>query len=144
MIAGQENAIQGFADTMIDIVFDVLSQIIEAEIIKTTATATGAVGRATAESMATPDSVLTFGASGATRAAILTGLIMAALATAKMALKGLVGKSPIRHYPLQTVSNPQVNGSPYLNMLQESMMSLVKKTTGPTMIYPISVKRLPA
>lgn len=92
VIAGQENAIQGFADTMIDIVFDVLRQIIEAEIIKTTATATGAVGRATAESMATPDSVLTFGASGATRAAVLTGLIMAALSTAKMALKGLISK----------------------------------------------------
>lgn len=91
IISGQENAMQGFADTMINIVFDILGQIIEAEIIKATATATGAVARASAEAMAMPDSVATFGASGAARAAILTGLIMAALATAKSTLKGLVG-----------------------------------------------------
>lgn len=90
LIAGQENAMQGFANTMIDIVFDILGQIIEAEIIKATATATGAVARASAEAMAMPDSVASFGASGAARAAILTGLIMAALATAKSALKGMV------------------------------------------------------
>ena len=76
--------------TMIDIVFDILGKIIEAEIIKATATATGAVARSTAEAMAMPDSVASFGASGAARAAILTGLIMAALATAKSALKGMV------------------------------------------------------
>lgn len=91
IISGQENAMQGFADTMIDIVFDVLGKIIEAEIIKATATATSAVARSTAEAMAMPDSVATFGASGAARAAILSGLIMAALATAKSALKGMIG-----------------------------------------------------
>lgn len=91
LISGQENAMQGFADTMIDIVFDILGKIVEAEIVKATATATGAVARSTAEAMAMPDSVATFGASGAARAAILSGLIMAALATAKTALKGLVG-----------------------------------------------------
>lgn len=92
VIAGQEDAMEGFADTMIDIVFDVLTKIVEAEIIKATATATGAVSRATAESMTTPDAVLSFGASGAARAAILTGLIMGALAVAKTTLKGLIGK----------------------------------------------------
>ncbi len=91
LISGQENAMQGFADTMIDIIFDVLGKIINAEIIKATATATSAVARSTAEAMAMPDSVATFGASGAARAAILSGLIMAALATAKSTLKGLVG-----------------------------------------------------
>lgn len=91
LISGQENAMQGFADTMIDIIFDVLGKIINAEIIKATATATGAVARSTAEAMSMPDSVATFGASGAARAAILSGLIMAALATAKSTLKGLVG-----------------------------------------------------
>lgn len=93
IIAGQEDAMQGFADTMLDIVFDVLSKVVQAEIIKATATATGAVARATAESYATPDSVLTFGASGAARAAVMSGLIMAALAAAKSALKGLINKS---------------------------------------------------
>lgn len=93
VIAGQEDALQGFADTMIDIVFDVLGKIVQAEIIKATATATGAVARATAEAYATPDSVLTFGASGTARAAVLSGLIMAALAAAKSTLKGLINKS---------------------------------------------------
>lgn len=91
LLSGQENAMQGFADSMIDILFDVLSKIIDAEIMKATATATGAVARSTAEAMAMPDSVATFGASGAARAAVLSGLIMAALATAKSALKGMIG-----------------------------------------------------
>ena len=34
LISGQENAMQGFADTMIDIVFDILGKIVEAEIVK--------------------------------------------------------------------------------------------------------------
>lgn len=41
-----------------------------------------AVGKITAESMATPDSVMTYGASGAARAALLTGLVAAATAGA--------------------------------------------------------------
>ena len=93
IIAGQENAMQGFADTMLDLVFDVLTKIVQAEIIKATATATSAVARSTAEAYATPDSVLTFGASGTARAAILSALIMGALAAAKAALKGLINNS---------------------------------------------------
>ena len=93
IIAGQEDAMQGFADTMLDIVFDVLTKIVQAEIIKATATATSAVARSTAEAYATPDSVLTFGASGTARAAILSALIMGALAAAKTALKGLINNS---------------------------------------------------
>lgn len=92
MITGQENALQGFADTMIDILFDVLSQMIDVEIAKATGVAVGAVARSSAEAMAMPDSVATFGASGVARAAILSGLIMGALAAAKSALKGLIHK----------------------------------------------------
>lgn len=109
IISGQENAMQGFADTMIDIVFDVLGKIIEAEIIKATATATSAVARSTAEAMAMPDSVATFGASGAARAAILSGLIMAALATAKSALKGMIGG---KHSSDSTDSDPSSANTP--------------------------------
>ncbi|ERI81414.1 phage tail tape measure protein, TP901 family [Bacteroides pyogenes F0041] len=93
VIAGQENAMQAFADTMIDILFDILGKIVEAEIAKATATAVSAQARATAEAMAMPDSVATFGASGAARAAVLTGLIMASLAAARSALKGMAGRS---------------------------------------------------
>ena len=91
VLSGQENAMQGFADTMIDIIFDVVGKLIDAEIVKIAASGTSAVARSTAEAMAMPDSVATFGASGAARAAILSGLIMAAVATAKSTLKGLLG-----------------------------------------------------
>ena len=90
ILSNQENAMESFADTMIDILFDILSQMIDIEIAKATGVAVGAVARASAESFAQPDSVLTFGASGAARAAVLSGLIMGALATAKSALKGLI------------------------------------------------------
>ncbi len=90
VISGQEDLLSAFTDTAIDMVFEVLEKVIEAEIIKATATATASVASATAESFATPDSVLTFGASGAARAAVLTALIMGALAAAKATLKGLV------------------------------------------------------
>ena len=92
VISSQEDALRAFSDTMIDLVFDVLEKIIEAKIAEATATAVAAEGKATAESFATADSVLTFGASGAARAAVMSALIMGALAVAKATLKGLIGK----------------------------------------------------
>lgn len=92
VISGQEDALAAFGDATIDIVFDVVSQIIEAELIKVMASSTSAIMRATAEAMATPQSALTFGASGFATAAILTGAITAATVAAKAALKGLLGK----------------------------------------------------
>lgn len=93
IISGQEDALEAFADTMIDIVFDVLEKIIEAKIVEATAVAVAAQAKATAESFATADSVLTFGATGAARAAVMSALIMGALAAAKATLKGLLGGS---------------------------------------------------
>ena len=91
VISGQEDALEAFGDTMVDIVFDVLEKIVEAKIVEATATAVAAEGKATAESFATADSVLTFGASGVARAAVMSALIMGALAAAKATLKGLIG-----------------------------------------------------
>ena len=65
---------------MLDILFDVLSQMIDIEIAKATGVAVGAVARSAAEAYAMPNSVATFGATGAARAAVLSGLIMGALA----------------------------------------------------------------
>ena len=90
VISGQEDMLSDFTDFAIDMVFQVLEQVVQAKILEATATATGAVAKATAESYATPDSVLTFGASGAARAAVMSALIMGALAAAKAALKGLI------------------------------------------------------
>ncbi|MDR2003359.1 MAG: hypothetical protein LBQ74_10045, partial [Prevotella sp.] len=90
VISGQEDALKDFADVMLDILFDTLTQMINAEIIKVVATGTGAIARSTAEAMAAPDSVLSFGATGLARIAILTGVITAAMTVAKTALKGMI------------------------------------------------------
>ena len=90
VISGQEDMLSAFADTAIDMVFEVIEKVVEAKILEATATATTAVAKSTAESFATTDSVLTFGASGAARAAVMSALIMGALAAAKSALKGML------------------------------------------------------
>lgn len=92
VMTGQEDALQAFGDASIDIVFDILSQIIEAEIIKVMASSTSSIMRATAEAMSTPQSALSGGAAGFATAAILVGAITAATMAAKTALKGLQGK----------------------------------------------------
>lgn len=91
LLSGQANAMQGFADTMIDIVFDIVGKIIDAEIIKLVASETAGIGRIAVEAFAMPDSVASFGATGAARVAILTGLVTAATSVAKSALKGMLG-----------------------------------------------------
>ncbi len=50
-----------------------------------------AIAGATMQSLATPDSILTFGAAGLARAAILTGLIEAAFAAVKSVVGSMVG-----------------------------------------------------
>jgi TP901 family phage tail tape measure protein len=91
IITGQENALKVFGNTMLDILFDTLTAMINAEIIKMTAVGTSAIARSTAESLTTPDSILTFGASGLARAAVLTAIITGAMEAAKGTLKGLMG-----------------------------------------------------
>lgn len=93
VLSGQENMLTAFGNTMIDILFDVLSQIVSQKIAEATAVAIAEKTKATAVALAQPDSVLTFGASAAARTAVIGGLIMAGLTAAKTALKGLLNKS---------------------------------------------------
>lgn len=81
-----------FGNTMVDILFDVLSQIINQKIAEATAVAIAEQAKAAAISAAQPDSVATFGATAAARTAVIGGLIMAGLTAAKTALKGLLSK----------------------------------------------------
>lgn len=92
IISNQEGALAAFGNTIIDIMFDVLTKIIDTKMAEATAVAIAEQAKAAAISAAQPDSVATFGASAAARTAIISGLIMAALATAKTALKGLISK----------------------------------------------------
>jgi len=87
VIAGQEDALSAFSGVLIDLTFDTLTHIINAEITKTVATATGAIARTTAEQIASS------GFLGIGKAAILTGIITAAMTAARTALKGLINKS---------------------------------------------------
>lgn len=92
IISNQEGALAAFGNTIIDIMFDVLTKIIDTKMAEATAVAIAEQAKAAAISAAQPDSVATFGATAAARTAIISGLIMAALATAKTALKGLISK----------------------------------------------------
>lgn len=92
IISNQEGALAAFGNTIIDIMFDVLTKIIDTKMAEATAVAIAEQTKAAAISAAQPDSVATFGATAAARTAIISGLIMAALATAKTALKGLISK----------------------------------------------------
>lgn len=90
VLSGQETMLAAFGNTMIDILFDVLEQIINQKIAEATAVAVAEQAKATAISAAQPDSVFTFGATAAARTAVIGGLIMAGLSAAKTALKGLL------------------------------------------------------
>ena len=90
VLSGQENMLAAFGNTMVDILFNVLEQIINQKIAEATAVAVAEEAKAAAISAAQPDSVVTFGATAGARTAIISGLIMAALASAKTALKGLL------------------------------------------------------
>lgn len=90
LIGGQEDALQSLADATIDILFDVLDKMANAWIAELAASSVKNVAKAQMESLSTPDSVLTFGASGIARAAIMSGLITAALAAAKASIKAAI------------------------------------------------------
>ena len=90
VLTGEQDALKGFADVVLDILFDTLTNIINAKIAEATAVAIAEQAKAAAISAAQPDSVATFGASGAARTAIISGIIMAALAAAKATLKNLI------------------------------------------------------
>ena len=86
IISGQENAMQGFADTMIDIMFDVITQIINAELVNLSIIGTAETAKATSKEIGSK------GFLGIASGAILAGRITAGIATAKSTLKGFIGK----------------------------------------------------
>lgn len=90
LFSGGEDAMRAFGESMIDITFNVLEQLVNIWTAEMAASAVKATFKATSESYATPDSVLTFGASGAARAAVMAGLISAALSVAKAAIKSAI------------------------------------------------------
>lgn len=90
LIGGQEDALLSLADTAIDILFQMLDQQATLWIAELSGVAVKDIIKAKMEALATPDSVLTFGASGLARAAIMAGLITAALSAAKAGIKAAI------------------------------------------------------
>lgn len=85
VIAGQENALANFGDSMVDIVFDVLTTMIDAELIRLTGIGITTIAEAQAREIGSKGF---FGiATGAALAAVIGGTI----AAARAGLKALIG-----------------------------------------------------
>lgn len=85
VIAGQENALAAFGDTMVDIVFDVLTQMIDAELIRLQGIGLSTIAETTAKQIATK------GFAGIASGAALAAVISAGIAAARTGLKALLG-----------------------------------------------------
>lgn len=86
MIASEQDALQAFGDTMIDVLFDILQQLIETQLLELAATGVAESGKVTAREIGTK------GFAGIGTGAVLAGIITAGIAAAKAALKSLIGK----------------------------------------------------
>lgn len=106
VLAGQKSAFEAFGSSMIDILFDIVSQIINTKIVEATAVAVAEQAKAAAIAAALPDSVLTFGATAAARTAAIGAIIMGALQVAKSALKGMIGKKSSSSSPTGSGGSP--------------------------------------
>lgn len=85
VIAGQENALANFGDSMVDIVFDVLTTMIDAELIRLTGIGITTIAEAQAREIGSKGFLGI--ATGATLAAVIGGTI----AAARAGLKALIG-----------------------------------------------------
>lgn len=90
LIAGQEDALQSLADSVIDMLFDTLNQLANGWIAELTGVSIKNLTKIKLEALAEPQSVATFGAAGIAKAAIMTGLVTAALAAAKAGIKAAI------------------------------------------------------
>lgn len=97
-LSGNEDIVQSSLKTLINMALDALK--VQVQI---------AIAGATATSLAQPDSVATFGASGFARAAVLVGLIEAAFAVAKSAVNGAFNNRATQN--IQTNSDTVVEGA---------------------------------
>lgn len=90
--AGQTSALEAFGGAVVDILFDTLGKIVETKIMEATAVAIAEQAKAAAIAAASPDSVMSFGATSAIRIAAIGAIITGALVAAKTALKGMISK----------------------------------------------------
>lgn len=85
VIAGQENALANFGDSMVDIVFDVLTTMIDAELIRLTGIGITTIAEAQAREIGSK------GFLGIATGAALVAVIGGTIAAARAGLKALIG-----------------------------------------------------
>lgn len=85
VIAGQENALANFGDSMVDIVFDVLTTMIDAELIRLTGIGITTIAEAQAREIGSK------GFLGIATGAALAAVIGGTIAAARAGLKALIG-----------------------------------------------------
>ncbi len=86
VIGAEEDALQAFGDTMVDVLFSILQQLIETQLLELAATGVAESGKATAREIGSK------GFAGIGTGAVLAGIITAGIAAAKAALKSLIGR----------------------------------------------------
>lgn len=85
IIAGQENALANFGDSMVDIVFDVLSTMIDAELVRLTGIGIATIAEAQAREIGSK------GFLGIATGAALAAVIGGTIAAARAGLKAIIG-----------------------------------------------------
>ena len=88
VLSGQKNALEAFGDVMIDVVFDILDQMIQAKLNELAMSAAAATAEGTMKEISSK------GIAGIGTSAMITAAVSGLLMTAKTALKGLLGKRP--------------------------------------------------
>ena len=103
-VSGNEDIVASSLKSIINMALDALKLQVQMS-----------VAGATAQSLAQPDSVATFGASGFARAAVLVGLIEAAFAAVKSVVSGAIGNIGGKNSSSSISSSESVTGSRVIN-----------------------------
>lgn len=103
-VSGNEDLVASSLKSIINMALDALKLQVQMS-----------VAGATAQSLAQPDSVATFGASGFARAAVLVGLIEAAFAAVKSVVSGAIGNIGGKNSSSSISSSESVTGSRVIN-----------------------------
>lgn len=120
-VAGNEDIVASSLKSIINMALDALKLQVQMS-----------VAGATAQSLAQPDSVATFGASGLARAAVLVGLIEAAFAAVKAVVGSAIGNIGGKNSSSSSSSSESVTGSRVVNQRAKGKYDVVGADDGHT------------
>ena len=120
-VSGNEDIVASSLKSIINMALDALKLQVQMS-----------VAGATAQSLAQPDSVATFGASGLARAAVLVGLIEAAFAAVKSVVSGAIGNIGGKNSSSSISSSESVTGSRVINQRAAGKYDVIGADDGRT------------